>query len=198
MPDIPQIGTAELPNEEARARLLGPRAWHYAFTHPIDEVVLVLKRLSYLFAPPKRDLIYIYGNGWAGEFSGSVILTFYVWVASSAPLLIVCILLALGLKGGEPAYWVALLLVGLGLAPYMISIGDSRFLMPLYPLLAFAAGSLLRPAPLSGGMSRLVAAFLLVLFSVNAFLDLWVTQSALDAVMKPGGSQLFPPYHFAR
>ena len=199
MPDVPRIGTAELPDEEARARLLGPRAWHYAFTHPFHESVLVVKRLSYLFAPPKRDLIYIYGSGWAGEFPGPVILTAYVWAASSVPLLVVCILTALGLKGGEPAYWVGLLLMGFGLAPYMISLGDARFLMPLHPFLAFAASSLLRPVPLApGALRRLIALLLMTLFAVNAFLDLSATQPALEAIMQPGGSQLHPPYHFAR
>ena len=199
MPDIPQIGTVELPDEEARARLLGPRAWAYVFTHPFHESILVAKRLSYLFAPPKRDLIYIYGSGWAGEFSGSVILTAYVWAALSVPLLVVCILAAVGLKGGEPAYWAALVLMGFGLVPYMISLGDARFLMPLHPLLAFAAGSLFRPTPLAhGALRRLIAVLLMVLFAVNAFIDLSATQPALEAIMKPGGSQIKPPYHFAR
>ena len=199
MPDIPKIGTGELPNEEARARFLGPRAWNYAFTHPFHEAVLVAKRLSYLFAPPKRDLIYIYGNGWAGELPSPVILTAYVWAASSVPLLVACIILALGLKGGEPAYWIALAMTGFGLAPYLISLGDARFLMPLHPFLAFAAGSVLRPAPLSGSwFCRVIAAFLMALFVANAFLDISATQPALEAIMKPGGSQLHPPYHFAR
>ena len=199
MPESPRIGTHELPDEEARARLLGPRAWRYAFTHPFHEILLVVKRLSYLFAPPKRDLIYIYGNGWAGELSKPVILTAYVWAAASVPLLVVCILMSLGLKGGEPAYWVVVALVGFGLAPYLISIGDARFLMPLHPLLAFAAGSILRPAPLLGGRMRwMMVAVLILLFVANAVLDLSATQPALEAVMKTGGSQLHPPYHFAR
>jgi hypothetical protein len=199
MPDVPKVGTAELPDEEARARLLGPRAWRYALTHPLHEAVLLGKRTSYLFAPPKRDLIYIYGWGWAGERSPSVIVATYIWAASSVPLLIVCILLSLAWKGCEPAFWSSLALMGFALTPYLISLGDARFLMPLHPLLAFAAGSLLRPVHPARSLGRwLVVGALLGLYGANTFFDLRLTQPALEAIMLPGGSQLHPPYHFAR
>jgi hypothetical protein len=199
MPDVPSIGSAEIPDEEARARVLRPRAIAFALGHPLRELELVARRASYLLAPPKRDLIYIYGWGWAGERSRAEILTAYVWAAASVPLLVMLLLLAWGRHGADEGLVLLALLLLFGAAPYLMSLGDARFLLPLHPLLAAGAGSLARPG--AGVASRRrwgVVAVLLVLFTVNAVLDLVATQPALEAILAPGGSSLHPPYHFAR
>lgn len=199
MPDVPEAGTAEIPDEWARARVLGPRAIAYALQHPVRELVLVARRASYLFASPKRDLIYIYGWGWAGERSAAVIATSYVWASSSVPLLVLLALVAWWRHGCDAGLaWTAVLLF-FAVVPYLLTIGDARFLLPLHPLIAVAAGTVAHPRMAAPNWRRAaVIGVIGLVFLANTAFDLVATQPALEAILQPGGSTLRPPYHFAR
>ena len=195
-----QPGTPEAPDYETLARILGPKARTYFLTHPLREGELFLRRASFNLAPNKRDLIYLYGQGWAGERSPRVLKTTYVWVALGIPILGAAVLLALAHDPRDGALRLALLLFLLGMLPYQISVGDARYLIPFHPLLAFAAGALAAP-PAPGQWSarmRLAAAVLAIAFLGNAAYDVWATDGALWKVTQPGGSRLRPPYIFAR
>jgi len=196
MPVVPGVDL----DKEAQARLLAPRVRAFLRDHPLQQVRLFLARASYNFAPPKRDLIYVYGHGWAGERPRSVVLATYATVALSLPILLAVALLAFARSGHLPAFRLAAALTAAVLLPYQVSIGDPRFLLPAYPALCAAAGLLGAsrvPAAWSRGR-RIVAALAMALFCANAARDLSLTDPALRAVSGPGGSRLRPPYHFAR
>ncbi|HQQ78438.1 MAG TPA: glycosyltransferase family 39 protein [Thermoanaerobaculia bacterium] len=196
-----QPGTPEAPDYESLARILGPKARTYFLTHPLREADLFLRRASFNFAPNKRDIIYLYGHGWAGERSPGTLNALYVWIAVGVPVLGAAVLLALARSPREGALRLALLLVFLGVLPYQVSVGDARYLIPFHPLLAFAAGALAASPPSPGqwpARMRLAAAVLAIAFLGNAAYDVWKTDGALRKVTQPGGSRLRPPYIFAR
>lgn len=199
-PDVPQPGTTEAPDMEAVARILGPKASTYLVTHLLREGELFVRRASFNFAPNKRDLIYLYGQGLAGERTPWVLKSAYVWVAIGIPVLGAAVPLALARDPRDGALRMALLLVLAGVLPYHISIGDARYLIPFHPLLAFAAGALL--APFAPGQwsarTRLAAGLVAIAFFGNAAYDVWATDGALRKVTRPGGAQLHPPYILAR
>lgn len=188
------------PDMETAARLLGPKARSYLLRHPVREAELFVRRASFNFAPNKKDLLYLYGHGWAGERRPAVVEAVYVWVAMSWPALAAALLLAFARRGVDAPVGLALAFAAAGILPYQVSIGDARYLIPFHPFLAFAAGSLLAPAgPHSWAASRrLAAGVLAVAFLANAVHDVARTDGALRAIARPGGSALRPPYHFAR
>ena len=195
-----QPGTPDAPDYETLARILGPKARAYLLAHPLREGDLFLRRASFNLAPNKRDLIYLYGQGWVGERSPLILKTIYAWVAIGMPILGATVLLALARDARDGALRLALLLFLLGILPYQISIGDARYLIPFHPLLAFAAGALASPSA-PGQWSRrmrLAAATFAIAFLGNAAYDVWATDWALKKVTQPGGSRLHPPYILAR
>ena len=185
---------------EEQARILGPVAWRYFFTHPVRELGLLAARCSYLFAPTKRDLIYLYGTGWAGEKPAWVVWFVYIWSAASAPILFLAAIEGWRRGAGHSAIGYALVLVFLGLSPYLISLGDARYVQPLQPLFAFVAGRAFarretKPIP---AYRTMVATIIAVALLANSAHDLAATNPAIRAVASPGGSRLRPPYIFAR
>jgi hypothetical protein len=200
LPEIPQPGTSEAPDMEAVARLVGPRAIAYALTHPLHEALLFLQRASFNFAPNKRDVIYLYGQGLAGERSPYALQALYSWVAIGMPLVGAVLLLAIFRQPHDSALRFALLLALVGILPYQCSIGDARYLIPFHPLLVFAASALLSPHR-SGRWSawaRLAIGFFAIAFFLNAAYDVRATDIALRAITRVGGSTIHPPYILAR
>lgn len=110
------------------------------------------------------------------------------------------LILAFAKRGDDPSLLAALGLAAFGILPYQISIGDARYAMPLYPLLAFAAA--VRAAPRSSrdwrSGRRIAAATAGVLHFANAVRDVRLTDPALRAISAAGGNRLRVPYHFAR
>jgi hypothetical protein len=198
--NVPRPGTVGAPDMEAVARILGPKARAYVLTHPFREGELFLRRASFNLAPNKKDLLYLYGNGWAGERTSRVVKAVYVWVAISVPLLGAAVLLAVARNRRDGALRFALLLTFCGILPYQFSIGDARYLIPFHSLLAFAAGALL--APRAAGQwiarTRMAVALLALAFLGNAAYDVRATDPALRKVARPGGSRVAPSYDFAR
>ena len=197
--EMPGAPPADLDREEV-ARLLGPRVREFILGSPHRQVDLFARRLSYNLAPPKRDLVYLYGHGWAGERSPTTVRVAYALVALSFPVLGGLVLLAFARAGRTLPFLVAAGIVLCALAPYQLSLGDARYLLPVYPAIGLAASALLArdvPAAWSRGR-RLAAALLAVLFLGNAARDVLLTDPALRAIARPGGSRLDPPYHFAR
>jgi hypothetical protein len=196
MPDLPP---PEL-DREAVARILAPRVKAFLLESPGRQPELFAKRLSYNLAPPKRDMIYVYAHGWAGERSATAVRTAYALLAFSFPVLGSVFLLAFARAGRTLPFLVASAIALCVLLPYQASIGDPRFLLPAYPSICLAAAALAArdvPAPWARGR-RLAAALLAVLFLGNAAWDVALTDPAIRAISQPGGSRLNPPYDFAR
>ncbi len=200
MPGTPRLGSPEAPDREAMARLLAPRVRRFLSEKPERQLMLFARRASYNFAPPKRDLLFLYASGWAGERSQAAILPLYAWSVLSVPILGAFVLLGFAKSGSDPGLRVALAVVFLGILPYQISLGDARYLQPFHPALAVCAGAVLAPAAQSSwsGPRRLTAALLATLFFSNAAYDVAGTLPALAAVCRPNASRLKPPYEFAR
>jgi 4-amino-4-deoxy-L-arabinose transferase-like glycosyltransferase len=198
MPRPRPLGSPDLPVNEALARRVGPDAWKFLFTEPARELVLLARRVSYQFALPKRDLIYVYSRGWVGERPPAALIAAFAWVAVSSLVLMLAFLLSLIRGGRDAGLRAALGFLTLGCAPYLISIGDARYLMPLYPLLAFGAAAGASPRPRPAGLRVIVVGVILALFLANAAYDLWATRNAFRTILAPGGSRLNLPYHFAR
>lgn len=195
---MPGLPPPDLGREEV-ARILAPRVKEFLLRHPGRQVPLLLRRLSHNLAPPKRDLIYIYGHGWAGERSPGVVLTAYAAAALSFPFLGALVLLAFARSGRCLPFLAGIAIASAALVPYLLAIGDARYLLPAYPALCLAAGALAAakvPSPWSRSR-RLAAALLAVLFFGNAARDVALTDPALRAVSAPGGSSLDPPYDLA-
>ncbi|HSN57160.1 MAG TPA: hypothetical protein VLT32_21005, partial [Candidatus Sulfomarinibacteraceae bacterium] len=197
MPEVPDLGRTTR-ERYAVARELSSDALAYALRHPLDELRLAAARASYLFAPPKRDLIYIYGWGWAGERPPWVVWGTYLLSAATWSVLLVLAIVGWARTGWRPTVVVAVVLVAAGLAPYLVAIGDARFLMPLYPLVAVVAAAAVLPTGRPPAARTAVAAVLLALVLGNAAVDLAASHSAVAEIARPGGSGLRPPYHFAR
>ena len=199
-PDAPIAGTPDFPDERACARHLSTKVRQFLLEYPERQLILIPMRASYLFAPAKRDLIYVYGHGWAGERPAETVFLVYIWVAVSVPLLAAGAILGFARAGHTEAVRLALGMVLLGALPYLASIGDARYVQPFQPVLAIVAGAS-AGYPLSGGWSRnrrLAAAAVALLFFGNAAYDVKKTEPALAAIARAGGSTLRPPYIFAR
>lgn len=196
MPGVPPPG---LDREEV-ARLLAPRVVAFLLESPHRQLDLFARRLSHNLAPPKRDLVYLYGHGWAGERSEATVRLAYALVALSFPVLGSLALLAFARAGRTVPFLFAAGVFLCALAPYQLSIGDARYLLPAYPALCLAASALAAPGVPSAWSRgrRLAAAALAVLFLGNAAWDVHLTEPALAAIARPGGSRLDPPYHLAR
>lgn len=196
---MPAIPGAAL-DKEAQARLLAPRVREFVLSDPVRQVPLFLARASFNFAPPKRDLLYIYGHGWAGERDPRLVLAAYAAVALSLPILASAVLLGFARAGHLGPFRLAAAIALAVILPYQLSIGDPRFLLPAYPALC-GAGGLLGAKDVAGAWSRrrrAAAALAMILFTANAVRDVALTDPALRALARPGGSRVRPPYHFAR
>ena len=188
----------DLAREEV-AKILAPRVKEFLLRHPGRQASLFLRRLSHNLAPPKRDLIYLYGHGWAGERPPEVVRTVYAAAALSFPFLGGLVLLSFARSGRCLPFLAAISIAAAALAPYLLAIGDARYLLPAYPALCLAAGALaaVNAQPTWSRSRRLVAALLSILFLGNAAHNVALTEPALEAVSRPGGSSLAPPYDLA-
>jgi hypothetical protein len=199
MPDEPTVGQPGIPDLDALDRVARNRAWRFILGQPWRQLDLVPRRLSLLLATPKRDLIYLYAHGWAGERPPWALRGFLAWLVASHALLLAGAVAGF-LRTRDDAAVLAAGLIVLGCAtPYLVTFGDARYLQPAYPAFAFAAGATFASfsSPLSG-RTRALGWILGALLAANVAYDLSASMPAVRAVVGPGGSALRPPYHFAR
>lgn len=199
MPDRPDVGQPGIPDADALERVARDRASAFFREQPWRQADLVFRRASYLFAPPKRDLIYLYGHGWAGERPAPVVTASLAWLVLSFGVLAGAALAGLARAGNDGGTLVAAVLVLLVALPYLASVGDARYLHPAHPALALAGGAAFAHRAGPASPRRLVLALALgAVFAANAAWDVVASLPAMRAVSAPGGSTLRPPYHFAR
>lgn len=199
MPDEPSVGQPGIPDLDSLDRVARERAWRFIFGQPWRQLELVPKRLSLLLATPKRDLIYLYAHGWAGERPPWALRGFLGWLAVSHALLLAGAVAGFLRTRDDLALLAAGLIVLCCVAPYLVAFGDARFLQPAYPGLAFAAGAAFArfSSPIPGRV-RALGWILGAVLAANTAYDLSASMPAVKAVLEPGGSALRPPYHFAR
>lgn len=198
-PGRPETGQAGIPDADALERVARERAREFVLGQPWRQADLVVRRASHLFAPPKRDLIYLYGNGWAGERTPGVVAAAFVSLVASFVALVAAALLGFARRPADAGLRIAGALVVLVALPYLASVGEARYLHPAHPALALAGGAAFAIPPVPASRRRRLAVLAVgTLLAANAAWDVAASLPAMRAVAAPGGSTLRPPYHFAR
>ncbi|MFN7979292.1 MAG: hypothetical protein U0P30_14240 [Vicinamibacterales bacterium] len=177
----------------ARAMRAGA-AW--AMEHPGAALRLALVKTGYLLGLEGREHAWVYGQGYFGPRASWVVTAWGVALLLSFPLLVVVAVVgAARARGPLTATHVALgAFVVLTCLLHVASFGESRFHLPLVPVLAVAAS--LGHGPVSNaGASRLVAAIVVVALLAVA----WTSQapelvSALLRLRAPDGWTAALPY----
>lgn len=186
-------GAASEADASARAMRAGV-SW--AVTHPVDSIRLAFVKTGYLLGLEGREHAWVYGQGYFGPRAPWVVTTWGVAILVSFPLLVVAAAFgAARARGPLTATHIALVaFVVLTCLLHVASFGESRFHLPLVPVLAVAASLGHGPLP-NAGVSRLAAAGVIVVLLAAA----WTSQapelvSALWRLRAADGSAAALPY----
>ncbi len=170
----------------------------WAVAHPVEWLRLATLKLGYLFGLEGREHAWVYGHAYFGARSATTV-TLWGWLLLvSFPAL--CVAAALGLvRASQPAP-PALVAIGAVVvataALHVLSFGESRFHLPLVPLLAVVAslGAPQRAAPARTPMRVALVAVTLAALSV-AWVGQWQElRTALERLKAPDGWSSRPPY----
>jgi 4-amino-4-deoxy-L-arabinose transferase-like glycosyltransferase len=170
----------------------------WAVAHPREWLRLAAVKLGYLFGLEGREHAWVYGHAYFGARSATTV-TLWGWLLLlSFPVL--CVAAALGaVRAPRPAP-AALVAIGAVVvataALHVLSFGESRFHLPLVPLLAVVAslGAPQRPAPPRSPLRVAVAAVTLAALSV-AWGSQWQDlHTAMERLKAPDGWSSRPPY----
>ena len=183
------IADAELQGVRAAAR--------WASENPGRWLTLGVAKTAFLWGLEGREHSAGYSHGYLGEHDGAVVLAWGIAVLVSFPLLAAA---AIAGAGAAPGGWTPIraaiaAVIVVTSALHVLTFGESRFHLPLVPLLAAIA-------PLGWPVSRstltpartvpaIVVALLLALTWAGQVPGLW---QRLDAIRRPGGSAIFLDY----
>lgn len=180
---------------DANARAMRAGAT-WAMEHPGASLRLALVKTGYLLGLEGREHAWVYGQGYFGPRASWVVTAWGAAILVSFPLLVIAATLgAARARGPLSATHVALVaFVVLTCVLHVASFGESRFHLPLVPVLAVAASLGHGPLP-NAGLSRLAAAAVIVGLLAVA----WTTQapelvSALRRLRAPDGAAAGLPY----
>lgn len=186
-------GATSEADANARAMRAGV-AW--AVAHPVDSIRLAFVKTGYLLGLEGREHAWVYGQGYFGPRAAWVVTMWGVAILVSFPLLVVAAAVgAARARGPLTATHVALVaFVVLTCLLHVASFGESRFHLPLVPVLAVAASLGHGPLP-NAGVSRLAAAGVIVVLLAAA----WTSQapelvSALWRLRAADGASAALPY----
>ena len=187
-------GAASIADGNRRAIAAG-LGW--AAEHPGEWARLAVRKLGYLFGLEGREHAWVYGHAYFGERSSTTVTTWSVLLLVSFPLLVVAA--AFGVLRVDPTRPAVIAIGAVVLATaalHVVSFGESRFHLPLVPLLAVIAS-------LAGGEGRLpvagrvrVVAVVLVVAALGAG---WMSQwpelrNSAERLRAAGGWTSQPPY----
>lgn len=187
------FGAASEADANARALRAGV-AW--AVNHPAASMRLAGAKLGYLFGLEGREHAWGYSAGYFGERRAATVMAWGGLLIASFPLLMAGAVLGLVRARGawQPVHVaLAAFVVATG-ALHVVSFGESRFHLPLVPVLAVAASLGVGPVT-SIGKGRLMLAGIVVAGLASA----WVGQApelldALRALRAPDGWVTPRPY----
>lgn len=197
-------GAASEADASARAMRAG-LAW--AVSHPGAWLRLAVAKVGYLFGLEGREHAWVYGQGYFGARASWVVTAWGVALMLTFPALVIASLVGVVRARGplEPVHIALAVFVVATTALHVLSFAESRFHLPLVPVLAVAASlggpprrSTVAPAAGStGDVSRgriAAAAVVLALLSLA-----WIRQApelvaALGRLRAPGGSSSALPY----
>jgi 4-amino-4-deoxy-L-arabinose transferase-like glycosyltransferase len=131
-------GTA---NEAERNRRAIRYSVEWIASHPIAWLRLVPIKIGYLWGLEGREYVWLYSHSYFGPRSGATVWTWAVLLLVSFPLLAVPAAVGLWRPGlaHEASGWHLLLLLALVTGLHVLSFGESRFHLPLVPVLAVLA-----------------------------------------------------------
>ncbi|MGE0813653.1 MAG: hypothetical protein AB7O28_23505 [Vicinamibacterales bacterium] len=181
------------PADGNRRALAAALAW--ARAHPARWGRLAVAKVAYLAGLEGREHAWAYGNGYFGPRSPLVVTAWGAALLVAFPILALAALA--GLVGarvpGRPVHAAMAGFVVATCALHALSFGESRFHLPIVPLLAVAA-SLSVPGRVAARW-RIVAATVVAAALVAA----WTSQAgelvgALARLRTPAGWQSHPPY----
>lgn len=169
----------------------------FILRHPRRFTAVGVRKIGYLYDLEIRDLSWAYSRNYFGEAALPVLIAVAVVLIASFPLLAGLALCGIFLRAdGIPhtrAGWALLLLTILYFtAAHFLTFGESRFHLPLVPVLAIFAARLMAPAvtaPRPASLSRkLVLALLIGLLGLQWSFSLAKNRARLRAVLKSGGN----------
>ncbi len=201
------VGARSEADASARAMRAGV-SW--AMAHPGAWLRLAVAKVGYLFGLEGREHAWVYGQGYFGARASWVVTAWGAAVLIAFPALVVAAVVGLlRARGGlEPVHVALAAFVAATVALHVLSFAESRFHLPLVPVLAVAAslGAPRRtPAPAVSGApvtspGPIARGRLGVAVVVLALLSLaWTRQApelfaALSRLRAPGGATSAAPY----
>jgi hypothetical protein len=188
-------GAASVADGNARAIAAGV-SW--AREHPGAWLRLAAAKIGYLYGLEGREHAWVYGHAYFGPRAATTVTLWGALLLTSFPAL--CVAAALGVarapRPAPPALAAIGAVVVATTALHVMSFGESRFHLPLVPLLAVVAslGAPSRYAPPRSPLRVAVVAITLAALAVA-----WVSQwpdlrTALMRLRSPDGWSSRPPY----
>lgn len=173
-----------------------PRAW----------ARLSVVKLGYLFGLEGREHAWLYGHAYFGPRRAVTVVVWGVLLMVSLPLL--CVAAAVGLvrapRPAPPALVAILAMVGATAALHAVSFGESRFHLPLVPLLAVVASlgadggggrGRREPTPAGRPTVRIVVVSLLLAALAVGWVRQWPElRGQLERLRAADGWRSVPPY----
>ncbi|MCX6357906.1 MAG: glycosyltransferase family 39 protein [Candidatus Aureabacteria bacterium] len=162
--------------------------------HPRRFLTLGIRKLGYLYGLEIRELSWAYSKDYFGAVPARLLIPVTIATLASFPLLVSLALTGLFLRtGNNGGAWALLVLVLLYFsAAHVMTFGESRFHLPLVPVLAVCAGRLIAPGNLMRRMitkGRLCALLIIcVILCVSWIRDITQNRHRLNSVCAPGGN----------
>ncbi len=191
------VGAVTPADGNARAIAAGV-SW--AMEHPHQWLRLAGRKLGYLFGLEGREHAWVYGHGYFGERRALTVTLWAALLVASFPLL--CMGAAVGFvrapRPAPPALVAIGAMVAATAALHVISFGESRFHLPLVPLLAVVA-SLGWTVDGRGGRGRPVARVAVAALLIAGVAVAWAGQwgelrGQWQRLQAPDGWRSAPPY----
>jgi 4-amino-4-deoxy-L-arabinose transferase-like glycosyltransferase len=157
---------------------------------------LMLRKAGYLWGLDKRALIYFYSNNLLGHWHAWLLVIAFGFVAG--PLVIIAPLAVIGLVCGKMHREKILvgLLIGYVTLVHMLIMAESRFIIPLLPVLAILATSAVveKPWKESSTLQRGLAIVLISLLVFNWSQEIISDRHMLAALLGADGNKLYFNY----
>jgi hypothetical protein len=172
----------------------------FIYGNPLRFMTLGAKKTGYLYGLEIRELTWGYSKNYFGRIPAAALIPAMTVILLSFPT--ICILALSGVWRGSTysrrPEWLLLLLVILYFTmAHFITFGESRFHLPLIPVLALFAGRITADRVLRWKREKAVTTCIAIIFaimSINWFLHLKQKAERLEKVMSPYGNRAELPY----